>query len=169
MFSSARTQGGPGSNGYLLVGPHATLPLVSHDPTIYRDRAESFFNSMRSLVELGDEDFRCLDGDYTSSVVLLAVHAAISFSDAVLVTATGTPSSGSHDSAADLLAKAIKANKLDPLPIARFRRLIKQKHACAYGPKPLRRTDAESARLNVEAFASWAYEVLQTLSLRKQP
>lgn len=142
---------------------------MSHDPRTYRDRAESFYVSMKALEALSDHDFRSEDGDYASSVVLLAVHAAISFADAVLVTATGTPSSGSHDSAPERLSQAVKANRLDAAPITRFRRLIAQKHACAYGPKALRRTDIESAILNLEAFASWAYEAMQALTHRKRP
>lgn len=136
---------------------------MSGDYGTYRDRAESYFASMKALCDLGNPDYTRADPDYRAAVALLAVHAAISFSDAVLVAADLGPSSGSHEKAPDLLKTAAKGRKISTDGISCFARLAKDKNSYAYSSRQLTPDDVSKAVLRIESFAAWAYIAIDAI------
>lgn len=90
------------------------------DASVFEARAESFFRSMSDLRDLGEPNYASSIPDYRSSIALLAVHAAISFGDLLLVLATGTSTKGSHVAAPKELRKAMKSRGIECAEVSRL-------------------------------------------------
>jgi len=143
------------------------MRAMKSDASVFRMRAESFLIAMRDLRELGpSSDSALADPDYRSAIALLAVHSAISFSDAILVLALGSPSTGDHKAAPKKLRAAVAARNIPGKEVAIFSRLIGSKHELAYGRRNIRPTDVASAVVDAERFAAWSYEAMQGLEGR---
>jgi len=135
------------------VNPAATLQYI--------EKADHFLQGMKLL----NDDV----GNYRSSVGLLAIHSAISLSDAISVGLTGKRGKyQDHAQAARELNKHCASRRIsDKQGIDHFKWLLGQKNAVAYEH---RRFDDDSVRLAVEKaerFNVWAYnhfkEVLRGL------
>ena len=117
----------------------------------YIEKADHFLKGMRRLNE-GVESYR-------SGIGLLAIHSAISLSDAISVGLTGKRGKYEHHAqAARALDKLCGSNKIsDTQGINHFKWLLGQKNAVAYEHP---RFDDSSVRLAVEKaerFNVWAY------------
>ena len=116
----------------------------------YVDKADHFFQGMRLL---GDDI-----ESYRSGVGLLAIHSAISLSDAITVGLTGKRGRyQDHAQAARELERICSTNKVDRRGLEHFRWLLAKKNAVAYQEV---RFDDASVKLAVDKaqrFNAWAY------------
>ena len=118
----------------------------------YIDKANHFLQGMKYL----HDDI----GEFRTGIGLLAIHSAISLSDAIAVGLTGHQEKHTdHLQAARKLDELCGLNKIsDRRGIEHFRWLLGQKSSVAYQD---RRFDDNSVRLAVEKaqrFSVWAYE-----------
>jgi hypothetical protein len=133
----------------------------------YRNRAECFLRTMRLVSDesyLGD-DLK----DYIASAPLLAVHAAIAFADAILVLKTGERSTAQdHKEVIGKLRIVCGELKRDPSGLSQLSRLIASKDHFAYGDRRITMTDIQSARDQVDRFATWVYRAFPELATGDQ-
>jgi hypothetical protein len=88
---------------------------------------------------------------YEYGVALLAVHAGIAFSDAVLIRLTGKRSTAqNHEQAIPTLKKECGRHRKNAEGIPHFEWLVKQKDYFAYGERRLRSEDVVAASVHVE-------------------
>ena len=116
----------------------------------YTDKADHFLQGMKLL----NDDVK----NYRSGVGLLAIHSAISLSDAITVGLTGKRGEyQDHAQAARELEKICSRNKVyDRKGVGHFRWLLSQKNAVAYEGV---RVDDPSVRMAVDKaqkFSAWA-------------
>ncbi|MGB7585412.1 MAG: hypothetical protein WBM11_11245 [Terriglobales bacterium] len=125
------------------VNPIATQQFV--------DKADHFLQGMKLL----NDDVK----SYRSGVGLLAIHSAISLSDAIMVGLT--PKRGKHQDhaqAARELERVCSKNKVDTRGIDHLRWLLARKNEVAYQE---RRFDDASVKIAVDKaqrFNVWAYD-----------
>ena len=115
----------------------------------YIQRATDFLEGMK--LTRGDEP-------YWNSSALLAIHSAVSYSDA-LRTGLGDQklSADDHNKAADALQKILSSRTSgDQTGLAHFRYLLSKKHLVTYGDRRLEHTDYEALFTRAERFAQWA-------------
>lgn len=122
--------------------------------TIYHRRATQFADAMR----LCQDD---LPG-YASAAALLAVHSAISYSDAVLLGLGGArPRGENHREAVSFLKRACTGAKIDHQGIPHLERLLSAKTDISYGERPVD-DDKVTALCNAaERFQVWAERILK--------
>jgi hypothetical protein len=118
------------------------------------DRAESFRRAMIDLRDLADDLHR-----YGYAVALLAVHAAISVADAVLIAYTGRRSNDrDHRTALGALRELCGLRGADREGIRQLGWLLSRKTDFAYGDKRIDLTkDVAHAKDSAERFFAWAY------------
>ena len=120
---------------------------------VYHDRALQLANAM----EL------CHDGieAYASAVALLAVHSAISFGDAVLVSLTGRRSQAQdHRQAIKAITAACKRARIQTDGIKHLRSLVGAKTDVSYGDREVDKQNAEILYVTASRFQTWAERVL---------
>jgi hypothetical protein len=116
-------------------------------------------------LQLADAMNLCHDGmeSYASAVALLAVHSAISFSDAVLIRLTGQRSHGkNHWKAIDAITGACKKAKIQTDGVKHLDKLVRAKTDISYGDKEV---DAQTVNVLYVAagrFQAWAEHVLRS-------
>jgi hypothetical protein len=98
------------------------------------------------------------DSDYWNSSALLAIHSAVSFTDALRIGLGDTNLSlDNHRRAADLLDKLLSLrNSVDQRGLKHLRFLLSRKNLVAYEKRRLERTDYEALFTQAERFAHWA-------------
>ena len=98
-------------------------------------------------------------GTYKHAVVLLAVHASISFADAVLIACLGQRSRDQDHTAAIRDLRALcRTRRIDEKGIAHFSWLLQRKTDFSYGDHPLSgHTEVQLAIVNAERFQTWVY------------
>lgn len=118
----------------------------------HRSRSEDFLQAMRVLAV----DLEA----HGNAVALLAVHAAISLGDAVMLACTGRRSKDQdHRAAVDALRRLCALRRIDTDGLNHLSWLVARKTHFAYGDKRLDpNEDVRRARLNVERFTAWAYK-----------
>ena len=122
----------------------------------YRRVAESLLESARVLVSLAEEE-----DDYGNAIAIVAVHAAIAWSDAVCITYAGLKSTdGDHTRAADLLQDAL-GTRVDAQALRSLRSVLQKKDMVAYGGDYYRVPEARALLEKVEAFCSWAEKMYE--------
>jgi hypothetical protein len=98
------------------------------------------------------------DQAYWNSSALLAIHSAVSYTDA-LRTGLGDEklSADAHKKATDSLAKRLDSKGLtDHTGLRHLRFLLSKKNLVAYDKRRLERTDYEALFTRAERFAQWA-------------
>ncbi len=119
---------------------------------VYLKRHEAYFQGMQ---------FLALEPDtYGDAAALLAVHSAISLTDAILVAYKGQRSiSQDHSESWKLLRQLCHERNVTGDGLARYRRLIARKTDISYGERRLNLTsDIQWAQLEAERFTDWALE-----------
>jgi hypothetical protein len=98
------------------------------------------------------------DDSYWNSSALLAIHSAVSYSDALRKGLGDTKlSSDDHRKAAEALEQALSSHRLtDPTGLKHLRYLLSKKNLIAYENRRLERTDYEALFTKAERFARWA-------------
>jgi hypothetical protein len=112
-------------------------------------RARDFLKGMTLLQD---------DAEYRYSSALLAIHGAISYSDALRVGLgdTGT-SSDNHQNAATELRKQLMLRKYDRQQgISRLEKLLRRKTTIAYSGDSVSEQEVKSIIQQAERFAVWA-------------
>jgi hypothetical protein len=98
---------------------------------------------------------------YASAASLLAVHSAISYSDAVLIGIIGRRSRGEdHRQAAIALKRACTVAKIDQRGVAHLQRLLSVKTDISYGDQLIDNERITALCNTAERFQTWAERVL---------
>ena len=123
--------------------------------SVYHGRAAQLANAM----ELCHEDMAA----YASAVGLLAVHCAISFGDAVLISLTGKRShTQGHKQAITAITKACRKAKVSTDGIKHLAKLVGAKTDVAYGDKAVEDERIEVFLESARRFQAWAERLLTT-------
>ena len=106
----------------------------------------------------------CQDGmsAYASAAALLAVHSAISYSDALLIALSGArPRSENHREAIAALKRACSGARIDRQGITHLDRLLNAKTDVSYGEKQVDNERIEALCIAAERFQVWAERILE--------
>lgn len=107
---------------------------------------------------------------YAAAAALLAVHSAISYSDALLIGLGGArPRSENHREAVAALKRACTKAKIDQGGIKHFRGLVSAKTDISYGEKYVDDERVEALCITAERFRAWAERILQKREGRRLP
>jgi hypothetical protein len=99
---------------------------------------------------------------YGSAAALLAVHSAISYSDAVLIGLGGSRSRGeNHRQAVAALRRACTKAKIDAQGVSHFQRLIGAKTDISYGDRQVDNERIAALCIAAERFQVWAERILR--------
>lgn len=121
--------------------------------TVYRRRATQLADAMK----LCQDDLPA----YASAAALLAVHSAISYSDAVLIGLGGTrPRGENHREAVTALRRACTRAKIDQQGITHYQKLMSIKTDISYGEKRVEDEWVETLCISAERFRVWAERIL---------
>ena len=115
-------------------------------------------------LQLADAMNLCHDGmeSYASAVALLAVHSAISFSDAVLIRLTGQRSrSKDHRKTIDAITDACKRAKIQTDGVKHLDKLVSAKTDISYGDREVDKQTVNVLYLAAGRFQAWAEHVLE--------
>jgi hypothetical protein len=122
--------------------------------TVYYHRATQLADAMK----LCRDDLPA----YASAAALLAVHSAISYSDAILIGLGGRrPRGESHREAVTALRRACTRAKLDQHGITHYQKLVSTKTDISYGEKQVEDERVEALCITAERFRVWAERILQ--------
>ena len=124
----------------------------------------SFTVYHRRATQLADAMKLCRDdlSAYASAAALLAVHSAISYSDAVLIGLGGTrPRGENHREAVTALRRACTRAKIDQQGIRHFQKLLGVKTDISYGEKRVDDERVEALCITAERFQVWAERILR--------
>jgi hypothetical protein len=107
------------------------------------------------------------DKDFLNSSALLAIHSAVSYSDALRVGLGAlTVSADDHRKAVDELERLLPVSRLiDRTGFAHLRGLISKKSLVAYGSQRLNDQDFLGLVTKAERFAKWANSVGKQLKI----
>jgi hypothetical protein len=121
---------------------------------VYHDRALQLANAM----ELCHDDMTA----YCSAVALLAVHSAISYTDAVLIKLTGQRSrSQDHKKAVAAIEKACEKGQIRTDGIKHLDKLVGAKTDVAYGDEEVDHQKIEFLYVAAARFQTWAERLLK--------
>jgi hypothetical protein len=114
----------------------------------YIRRANDFLDGMR---------LTNLDESLLSSSALLAIHSAVSYSDALRIGLGETElSHEDHRNALDGLQRLLPKRIEDRTGLTQLQELLKNKSAVAYGHRRLTEGELKSLATRAERFARWA-------------
>jgi len=129
--------------------------MIEASFTVYHRRARQLAGAMKL----------CKDGmpEYASAVALLAVHSAISYSDALLIGLGGKrPRGENHQEAATALKRVCTGAKIEPQGIAHLQKLLSAKTDVSYGEKPVNEVRITALCDAATRFETWAERVLHS-------
>ena len=130
--------------------------------SIYHRRAAQFASAMK----LCQDDLSA----YASAAALLAVHSAISYSDALLIGLSGgRPRGENHREAIIALKRACTGARVDHRGIAHLQRLLSAKTDVSYGEKQVDTERITALCIAAERFQVWAERILQKQEGRVSP
>jgi hypothetical protein len=122
--------------------------------TVYHLRATQLADAMK----LCRDDL----SSFASASALLAVHSAISYSDAVLIGLGGKRSrSEDHRDAITHLKRACSRARIEPLGIAQLQKLLSAKTDVSYGEKRIENEQIAALCFAAERFQAWAERTLK--------
>jgi hypothetical protein len=122
--------------------------------TIYHRRGAQFASAMK----LCQDDLP----SYASAAALLAVHSAISYSDALLIgLGNARPRGENHQEAITALKRACTVARIDHQGIAHLQRLLSVKTDISYGEKQADDERITALCIAAERFQVWAERIPQ--------
>ncbi len=107
----------------------------------------------------------CQDGmsEYASAAALLAVHSAISYSDALLIGLGGKrPRGENHRDAITALKRVCTGAKIEPQGIAHLQKLLSVKTDVSYGEEFVSEVKISALCDAAMRFETWAERVLHS-------
>jgi hypothetical protein len=124
----------------------------------YIGRADDFYRGLELI--RGEQDYRC-------SSALLAIHSAISYSDALRVGLGETQvHADDHRGALASLKRLLGSRRIkDEGGFAQFEYLISMKTFVAYGNQRLDEKRWMRINLSAERFANWVWRVAKELNM----
>jgi hypothetical protein len=123
-----------------------------------------FSTYYRRALQLASAMKLCQDdlSAYASAAALLAVHSAISYSDAILIGLGGKrPRGENHQGAIAALNRACSGARIERQGIAQLQRLLGAKTDVSYGEKLVDEERIEALCVAAERFQAWAERILQ--------
>lgn len=130
--------------------------------SVYRRRARQLADAMK----LCQDDLSA----FASAAALLAVHCAISYSDALLIGLGSTrPHGEDHRDAVTALKRACTKAKVDPRGIRHFQSLVGAKTDISYGEKQVDDDRIAALCIAADRFQRWAEPILQRQEGRLSP
>ena len=128
-----------------------TINLVHH-----RNRAESYMTGIKLL---GDDIEH-----YGHCVTLMAIHSAISFTDAVLIGCTGQRSNeADHNAVLKPMLKLCGTRRIEPDGVNHLRWLLSRKTDFVYGDAVVTVKDMRLAKVKAERYQIWVYQCFPEL------
>jgi len=128
--------------------------MIEARSTVYYRRATQLAGAMK----LCQDDLSA----YASAAVLLAVHSAISYSDAIVVGLGGPrPRGENHREAVIALKRTCSKVGMDHRGITHFERLLSAKTDISYGDKRVDDERVTALCIAAERFEAWAERILQ--------
>jgi|SRR5271166_3276795 len=122
----------------------------------HRDRGDGLFRTM-ALIELEEP--------YIEALPHLAVHAAISYADAVLIGCVGQRGSDrNHKETLEALKHLCDSSHKDSAGLKHLAWLLGNKTELVYGDKNFDIEGAKSAKLHAERFVTWAFNSFPEIS-----
>jgi hypothetical protein len=107
------------------------------------------------------------DQSYWNSSALLAIHSAVSFTDALRTGLGDQELPDDHKKAVVALQRLLPAKRLeDQTGFRHLQYLISKKNLVAYNNQRLERTDYEALFTKAERFAKWANNVGRRLNVK---
>jgi hypothetical protein len=129
------------------------VSMVEAQFSVYHRRATQFASAMK----LCQDDA----SSYASASALLAVHSAISYSDAVLTgLGSARPRGDNHGEAVAALKRACSRAKIDQQGISQLQKLLSAKTDVSYGEKQVDHDRIEALCVAAERFQKWAERIL---------
>ena len=106
-----------------------------------------------------------LEAPYVQALPHLAVHASISYADAILVGFTGERGSNrNHKESLKALKKLCDSMHRDSDGLKHLTWLLGNKTELVYGDKSFDFDEAKSAKLHAERFVTWAFNAFPEIS-----
>jgi hypothetical protein len=128
--------------------------MVKVCSTVYHRRARQLAGAMK----LCQDDLTA----YASAAALLAVHSAISYSDAILTGLGGArPRGENHREALTALKRICTKAGIDHQGITHFQRLLSAKTDISYGEKSVNEVRITALCEAAKRFETWAERILQ--------
>lgn len=128
--------------------------MVDSRSSVYHSRAVQLAGAMK----LCQDDLSA----YASAAALLAVHSAISFSDALLMGLGGArPRGENHQEAVAALKRACSVKKIEHQGIPHLQKLLSAKTDVSYGEGRVDDQRVLALCIAAERFQVWAERILQ--------
>ncbi|HEX8830013.1 MAG TPA: hypothetical protein VF705_02550 [Longimicrobium sp.] len=118
------------------------------------DNARAFHRAARDLLAVPDE------GQNGNPAVVLIVHAAIAYGDALTASAGGRVNQRDHSGLPKLVRDAL-GQKADPTQIRRLEKILEEKDAASYGARTVRGDHARQLLEQLDRFARWVGDQLE--------
>jgi hypothetical protein len=94
-------------------------------------------------------------------LAIVAIHAAIAYTDAITIAFRGIKSTdGDHTRAADVLVHAL-GRRSDPEQVRRLRRILNEKEHVSYSGAYYTPEEGSNVLQDVSTYVSWAEETFQ--------
>lgn len=130
-------------------------PTDRHQAGKYRNVGSALLESARALEDVADGDSR-----YGNAIAVIAVHAAIAYSDTVTIAYGEFKSTeGDHEKSPDALTAALK--NPPPEQVELLRAVVKKKDSASYRGEYYTVEDAAAVLRRAERFCAWAEEMYQ--------
>lgn len=136
----------------------ASKPVDKSQASAYAETGRVFLESAKALALVADAA-----APYGNAIGLLAIHATISYSDALSIAFGGRKSTGAHTEALNLLRDVLE-NELPAEMARKFERIVAKKDAISYRGLLFPLADGRKLLASAEAFCVWARDYLQRSS-----
>lgn len=126
-----------------------------------RARASQYEQVGRSLLRTAEDLSTMAEAKYGNALAILAIHAAIAYTDALTVAYRGTKSTdGDHAQAAALLLDVLKS-QVPPAEVRRLRRVLNAKSNVSYSGTYYTLEEGQNLLAEVRAYVAWAEGALR--------
>ena len=122
----------------------------------YAETGRVFLESAQALADVADDG-----APYGNAIALLAIHAAISYSDALTIAFGELKSADEHTKAADTL-RSVLGSRLPTDQVKSFRTILQEKDAVSYQGTYYTLADGRKLLKRSRTFCAWALELFQT-------
>ena len=124
-----------------------------------RSKAAKYYAIGRALYGTAKDLSTLHEAKYGNGLAIIAIHAAIAFTDAITVAYREIKSTdGDHRRAADVLVHAVGA-RADPGQVRRLRGILDAKSHVSYSGNYYTFEDGERILRDVEQYVSWVEEL----------
>lgn len=126
----------------------------------FRSRAASYHAIGRALLETAKALDVIGESRYGNGLGIIAVHAAIAYTDALTIAFRGVKSvDGDHTRAADVLVHAL-GQRAEDMQVRRLKRVLTAKSEVSYGGSFYTLDEGRELLADVTRYGAWAEEML---------